>query len=423
MNPQQLVILGTRAHEGQMLGRTLEHLQVEPTYVDPRDATLPSDPPPDVVLLSREWSIELRHAAAQARRAGIPVIYLMDGVIEWSYMWDNWNFIKPEGTVLQPLIASDLCVIGHHPARILAGLGLADRIHVVGMPRLDAAERQRILDQDAIPEILIASASTFGHNTAHQVFVRAALRDLKNWFDQHAEIKPVWRIEPRLAEEIGVGAQTGKPIMDDLRHATGVVSFTSTVLLEAMLVGVPTAQIDYRPVPQYVQTAWEIRNSEHIEEVIRELLYPSPEKLAYQESCLRDELEFGDASKRLAEVIRNAASRACQGATQKGPDAHGQLDFRQVHSHLSAFSIAPMSRVQYELDAAYKLWERDRERLVNNARELTELRNQLGALGEIRGVINQLSHDILLKIIQRLGWLPGVRRTARLIGELTAWKK
>jgi hypothetical protein len=88
----------------------------------------------------------------------------MDGIIEWAYLWQNWGFVKPEGTVLQPLIASDLCVIGQHPARILAGLGLADKIHVVGLPRLDGIKRQRVIDQDQPRRIVVATAKTCRHN-------------------------------------------------------------------------------------------------------------------------------------------------------------------------------------------------------------------------------------------------------------------
>lgn len=412
----EVVVIGTPEHEGRMLGRALGRLGVTPTYIDPGRPVLPTTPAPDVVLLSREWSIDLRHAAAQARQNGIPVIYLMDGVIEWAYLWDNWGYVKPEGTVLQPLIASDLCVIGRHPARILAALGLADRIHVVGMPRLDGFQRRRILDHDAPPRIVVASAKTFGHNVAHQVYVRAALRDLKCWCDQHSEIQPIWRIDARLAEELEISQSLERSLIEDLQGARGVISFTSSVILEAMLIGVPTAQIDYRTVPQYVQTAWEIRAADHIEAVIRELIYPPPEKIAFQESCLMDELELGDASERLANVIRQIASGEPITEVEARVADRGLLDFRQVHSHLSAFTVSPMSRLQYELDATYKLWERDREHLAKHSAEITRM-------AHLRGALDELRIDPLAILIQRLAWMPGFRRTARLIGSITGRSK
>ena len=406
----QIAIIGTPEHEGRMCGRAFEILGVAPIYLDPSQPLIPTAPPPNVVLISREWSVDLRHAAIAARRQGIPVIYIMDGVIEWAYFWQNSGFVKPEGTVLQPLIASDLCVIGQHPARILAALGLADKIHVVGLPRLDGLRRQRIIDQEQPPRIVVATAKTFGHNTAHKVYVRAALRDLKNWFDGHPELNAVWRITKELAAELSVTPSTTGALTDALQSANGVISFTSTVLLEAMLLGIPTAQIDYRAVPQYVETAWEIRCAEHLDGVIQELLFPPPERLALQDAHLRDELASGDASARLAAVLRDAAGGTHDAAQSQSQTAlmTGQLDFRQIHSHLSAFSVSPAARLQYELDATYKLWERDRH----------QIRIAQTKVSDLRRAIDLIAQEPCIRLLQKLDWLPGFRRTARVLKHL-----
>src|SRR5439155_10638443 len=116
-----------------------------------------------------------------------------------------------------------------------------------------------------------------------------------------------------------------------------------------------------------------------------------------------DELESGDASKRLAEVIRSSVENTPTRATKTPSSVHGLVDFRQVKSHLSVFSVAPLSRLQYELDATYKLWERDRQRLKAQEEVLAKLRI-----------------DPLARAILSLGWLPGLRRMARLIRSLLA---
>ena len=413
-----IAVLGTPEHEGRMCGRAFEILGVTPVYLDPANPVLPASPPPDLVLLSREWSVDIRQATIQACRHGIPVVYIMDGVIEWDYFWHNWGFVKPEGTVFQPLIATDLCVIGQHPARILAALGLADRIHIVGLPRLDGVARRRVVNLDRPRRIVIATAMTFGQNTAHKVFVRAALRDLKVWFDSHKELIPVWCIAKDLAGELALTSETVGSMLEVLESASGVVSFTSTVLLEAMRLGVPTAQVDYRAVPQYVSTAWEIRNPDQIDGVIQELLFPPAEKLAYQEACLSDELEAGDASQRLADVIRACGDPKVTPARDTG--VNGLLDFRQVNSQLSAFSVGPLSRLQYELDATYKIWERDRQRLTTLASQVEELQAlvNLHRSRELAHSLAELESDPLTRIIQKFAWLPGLRRTARVLRAL-----
>ena len=367
LNPAtRIVVLDEEARYKELFGGVFDLLGVRP---EPGGDLTPEQilaSKPDAILLSREWSRPWRLIANAARRANVPVIYVMDGVIEWSYVWNNLSFVKPEGTVLQPLLASQLCVVGRHPARILAGLGLANRIHVVGLPRLDGFPRTRVITAGQRPKILVATAKTFGHNVEHKTLVRRALRDLKNWFAVNPFVVPVWRIAEEVAEEIGVRPERAGAIGDLLSEASGTISFTSTCLLESMLKGVPTAQLDYRAVPLYVQTAWEIRCAEHISGVIQELLYPPAEKLAFQEQCLEDELELGNGSERLAKVICQAINDSRNPPSQPTSvlaAEFGRLDFHQVHSQLSSFSATLQAPLQYELDALQNLYERQRHEL------------------------------------------------------------
>jgi hypothetical protein len=334
----------------QRLGRPVIH-------AGERDAETLLALEPAAFLLSSEWTHEWRLISAAARRAGVPVVYVMDGVLEWSYLWNNLSFIRPWGTMLQPLVASDLCVIGRHPARILASMGLADRTHIVGLPRFDSLSRDRIVRAGARPRILVATARTAGHDVEQQVMTRRALRDLHAWFATRPDIEAVWRIAADLAEDIGVEADIRGSMADVLAASSALISFTSTCLLEGMHKGMPVAQIDYRTAPLYVATAWEIRCADHIPGVVQELLYPPPQKLAWQDACYADELEAGDATASLADVIRTAIERppAEAGSEKETPprQAAGRLDYRQVHSELSAFAISPDSVLQYELAAAH----------------------------------------------------------------------
>ena len=362
------------------LGRPVVHAGERDT-----EAVLALDPA--LILLSSEWTHEWRLIAAAARRAGVPVVYVMDGVIEWSYVWNNLSFIRPWGTMLQPLIASDLCVIGRHPARILASFGLADRIHVVGLPRFDCVPRERVLRPGSRPRLLIATARTAGHDVEQQVMTRRALRDLKAFLDTAPQIEPVWRIAADLAEDIGVCADVAGGFSEVLATSAGLVSFTSTCLLEGMHKGLPVAVVDYRAVPLYVAAAWEIRCAEHIPGVIQELLYPPPPKLAWQDACLADELEPGDATTTLTAVLRAAIERpraAPDATTPPAPDRpDGRLDFRQVHSELSTFSLGSLPVLQYELSAAHHLLRHTRHEKGFLQRDALEL-NEAFCGGDIR---------------------------------------
>jgi hypothetical protein len=403
---KNIVVLGTPEHEGRIAGRAFELLDIEPVYMLaglPRAFELA--PAPDLLFVTREWSRGIRVTVARARRRGIPVVYLMDGVVEWSYVWNNQSYIRNEGTVVQPLLASHLCVIGRHQARILAGLGLSDRVHLVGIPRLDDLDRHRVIDSSMPPKVLITTARTAAHNVEQKTSVRRALRDLRTWFDAHPSVQPVWRISPELALEMNLPLDSSESILATLKTAQALISFTSTTLLEGMLMGVPTIQVDYRPVPQYVQTAWEIRSPEHLDNVLHSALHPAPERLAFQDWCLDEELEAGNASARLADVIRAAIDersgpRRESSESTTSASHYGRLDYRQVHSQLSVFAVSPMSVLQYELDATSNLLDvtvNDVVRLRTEAGELVEkvqyLKRELAASRD--------QHDAQVKEITR----------------------
>jgi hypothetical protein len=374
-----VVILDAPGRAAEIHGSAPHALGRPVVHAGERDADAVLALDPAVILLSSEWTHEWRLIAAAARRGGVPVVYVMDGVIEWSYLWNNLSFIRPWGTMLQPLIASDLCVIGRHPARILSSLGLADRIHVVGLPRFDALPRERVLRAGTRPRLLVATARTAGHDVEQQVMTRRALRDLKAWLDTQPQIEPVWRIAADLAEDIGVNADIVGGFSEVLAGCAALLSFTSTCVLEAMHKRIPVAIIDYRAVPLYVTAAWEIRCAEHLPGVIQELLYPPPQKLAWQDACLADELETGGATAALVSVLRAAIDRpraAPDETPAPAPDRpDGRLDFRQVHSELSAFSLGSLPVLQYELSAAHHLLRHTRHEkgfLQRDALELSE---------------------------------------------------
>ncbi len=377
MASPRLLILDEPARHRELYGRALDSLGAEklsPAGVTPDDLAALA---PDAVLLSREWTPEWRLLAAAARRASIPVIYVMDGVIEWSYVWNNLSHIRPSGAFLQPLLADHLCVIGRHPARVLASWGLAEHIHVIGLPRFDAYDRSRRVEAGRAPRILVATARTAGHDPEQQLMLRRALRDLHAFFAAHPTLRPVWRIAADLAEDIGVRPDTAGTFAEALADADALITSPSTCLLEAMLKGVPVAQLDYRPAPLYTASAWEIRSAEHLAPVVAELLAPPPAKLAWQDACLRDELELGDASARLAEIVSAAIARrpvvsAAANDSAATPEP-GRLDFRQIHSELSLFSAAPAASLAYELDAAHRLLRQAREQRIAAVREASEL--------------------------------------------------
>ncbi|SEJ31269.1 hypothetical protein [Frateuria terrea] len=348
----KILVLNSPEDARRIYGSALFHDDVTSTYVDGGNINpkmLLDKETPDLVLLSLEWLPFQRVVSAEARRRNIPVLYVMDGILEWSYVWNNHSFVFPAGTVLQPLIASHISVIGRHPARILAAMGLGEKISIIGLPRLDNFDRARVVASGAPPRLLICCARTPSHNNEHRISVIQALSDIKA-IAEELGIGCAWRITDELAQILDV-KKAAEPLTELLSTSSALITLPSTVALEGMLCGLPTAIMEYRPVPLYLETAWQIRSREHIRPTINELLYPPAEKLAYQDYCLNEELNIADAGDNLHRLIAEITAHTGK-VVESAPKApYGALDFKLVHSQISTFSSSSLASLQYEIDA------------------------------------------------------------------------
>lgn len=308
---------------------------------------------PDIVLTSLEWLPYQRLVIAEANRKSIPTLYVMDGILEWSYVWNNQSYVIPEGTMLQPLLSKHIAVIGKHPARILSAMGMKNKIHIVGLPRLDNFFRVRNIKKGQTPQILVCCANTPYHNKEQEIMVKRALKDLKNELDCYENyINVIWRIGEELSTYIDV-ENSNTDLSGVLSQSNGVISFASTVIVEAMLLGIPTALIEYRNIPIYLETAWQIRGKDHILPVVRELIHAPSEKIAYQDFCIDDELNYSQASNNLSILIDQIID--CDTNEIEINENHqGHLDYNEIHSQLSVFSLYGNDEIKYELDGYMK---------------------------------------------------------------------
>jgi hypothetical protein len=142
--------------------------------------------------------------------------------------------------------------------------------------------------------------------------------------------------------------------------------------------------------------------------VIQELLFAPPERLALQEANLRDELELGDASARLAAVIRNAADKNALEAAAEA--RHGPVVAESIfanHTH-SAFCLQSKLLGSKNLDATYQLGA-ERERVQH-------AENKLPFMAKSSGVVE----DRWIKLLRMLAGFPGFRKTGRILSRLIA---
>ncbi len=231
---------------------------------------------------------------------GIPTLILADGILEYRNTWEHPQ-LSP-GAIYQPVLGHKLACIGRSQARTVESWGNPGQCEIVGMPRLDKfagfKRRQRRAGEPF--RVLVMTALTPYFTAEQHERVRQSLLDLKSFFAgtrtiDDVRIEPIWRVTKGLDAEISVDCAitdlTGRQLPDVLQSVDAVITTPSTTMLEAMLLGLPVAVLDYCNCPHYVQPAWRITAPEQIAPTFAELLDPPAPKMLFQDTTLHDALE------------------------------------------------------------------------------------------------------------------------------------
>lgn len=187
-----------------------------------------------------------------ARELGIPTALLVDGVVEHAATMRN-PWLGPDHLQRTP---HDLVLaMGSLQAKILTDLG--NTVTTTGLPRLDGFE-DRMAEARARVEpeqwLLVATALTPAMDDDALGRVRSMLRQLHD----EATVRRLnvrWRIDAALAHDLGVESDAA-PLTESLAGARATITTASTLAVESMLAGVPTAIAHPHPWPLWVPAAW-----------------------------------------------------------------------------------------------------------------------------------------------------------------------
>ena len=247
----------------------------------------------------------------------IPVLILMDGILEYKNIW--LNALTADGSAYQPVFGHKVACIGASQARFIESWGNQGKCEIVGLPHLDQLREQgRSKKRKPINEyrILIASANRPFFNTEQENAVVQAYRDLvgvesSGFKFRGKPVEFIWRLSKNLAEQLSLPMRNFRrqPLWKDLDEVDAVITSPSTLFIESVLYGIPTAMIDYLNLPKYILSPWNINHKTQIRSIIRELLNPPIPKLQYQEIVLQDDYQMiNPASQRLNELVESMIS-------------------------------------------------------------------------------------------------------------------
>jgi len=271
----------------------------------------------DLVIFYTEHFDSFREASLQLSQKNVATLYMIDGILEWRNAWENSPDEVACPYTMRPALSHKVACIGASQARTLAAWGNADKVEIVGIPRLDdfAMKRDDQPDADAgAPlSVLVMTAKTPAFTKDQLATVRRSLTDLVKWQQANPtvagrKIEFTWRLTRGLDREFSVDNQLGNLAGGDLhgqlKQVDAVITTPSTAALEAMRLGLPVAQLDYHNRPHYLQTGWDIAAAEHITDAIVQMADHDPKRMLFQHQQLSDALYLeSNATDRLSNLI------------------------------------------------------------------------------------------------------------------------
>ena len=245
----------------------------------------------DGVLVSGEWALPDRLAVIKCLQQGIPTFHFMDGILEWRNLFENPRSTDASrgSPLYQPILSDFTFCLGELQKLQLEWLGNRNVI-ASGLPRLGCEKipTSRRPNTASTRSVLIATANTpWFTDEQKQEFCREFVPFYERCQDQ-SEFAIKWRLAPSLWNELGEKNPEVSPYPhSNLRLVDGVVCTPSTLVLEAMQLGLPTMVFDPYNRPDFLPSAWRATNWASAFDMIPGLLAADPQRCRLQDT-LRD---------------------------------------------------------------------------------------------------------------------------------------
>ncbi|MDG1873420.1 MAG: hypothetical protein P8J27_05890 [Mariniblastus sp.] len=373
--------------------------------------------PGDLAVFYSEHFERFRESCKQLKSRNVATLYMIDGILEWRNAWENRLDEIACPYTMRPVLAHKAACIGHSQARILDSWGNAGKTEIIGIPRLDGYRPQAKGGGEKF-RILVMTAKTPGFTQAQLDTVKRSLNDLKHWHARnqtinHREVEIVWRLTGNLATEIGVKNQLldlrGGELRSVLKSVDAVITTPSTAVLEAMLMDLPVAVLDYHNCPHYVASGWDICAADHMDQTICQMADRSESRMLFQQNELADSLQCSESAtdrfvELTASMLRIASAQVLENKELEFPPhiltappiRLAEFSHPRLYSNAPEFCETDPTLLQIELSHA-------RREVSHLQKELAQVKSELGHAHQIFEQIE--NHPIagpIVRIRQRM---------------------
>ena len=239
------------------------------------------NPPQDAGIVITHMHYRWEEVSAIRRiceQGTVPVLILADGILEYRNTWEHPDLA--DGAVFQPLMGHKLATIGRGQSRVVESWGNIGKCEVVGLPRLDHIQSSSIppVRSQGPFRLLVATANTPAFNDDQRKIVVQSLTHIKERLEKNPRVngrmtEVTWRLTDGLEKEIGLPESDPKrhrpPLAEVVENVDAVITTPSTLYLESILRGRPTAILDFFNSPSYLSGAWAVNAPIHLNAVLR----------------------------------------------------------------------------------------------------------------------------------------------------------
>lgn len=334
-------------------------LQSVPLSTDPSSINC------DLALLGDEFNRAMFPAITELHARRIPVLHLVDGIIEWRNVWTNPRSNAPDGRPLfQPVLSSRIACLGLWQALLLESFGNHPfRCEITGSPRLDYLNS---IVRQPDKSVLIASANTPGFTTKETQQVATAIQATEVCMRRYPLLTPRWRIAPSLQAHARLGSaavtNNQEPLERILASVSAVITTPSTLALEAMRLRIPTLIVDFTNSPAYLLSAWRATCPDTLARELESLLRPDDlehrRRLVYQDFLSRLQMEPGSATDRVVRLIKLMAEDPAASLNPSGtllprrsayPEGVREFDLPSLYPMIPELAITNVATLQTRL--------------------------------------------------------------------------
>ena len=236
----------------------------------------------DAVVNCIDTSPAARRVLESAADAGVPRVYLFDGIYDLANAYRNPAHRRRRIGQMDPLLYTHVACVDRWTHRAFAALGA--KTHA-WLPARAAPLEDPDPAEPPVATFLIATARSPAFDAGERSRLQELLALTTAALDR---LGAAWRFrtgDAELLASLGVPAESNDvhdAFSQCIQRYQCLITTPSTIATTAMLAGKPTATLDYRDAPLTQQTGWRIHRSTDIDGTLASMLDPPPPRMTFQ---------------------------------------------------------------------------------------------------------------------------------------------